>query len=159
MFFIHRTLENNLQYLLHCTSPYYGKAACQEILDEILPQLEPLDVGRESMEFELLTLFLSPYYGYELWLDHFLKLWDVYYNPVWTADMMNLIAPTACCNIGRIDWEPYIPSIFTRILRSLELPVTYKNMTSHRNQSFHMSSAASKWLVGDILPFVRAEYF
>lgn len=57
--------------------------------------------------------------------------------------MMNLIAVTACQNVGHIDWEPYIPMIFTRIMRSLDLPVCYKNTKSARNQSLWSSSIAS----------------
>lgn len=56
---------------------------------------------------------------------------------------MNLIAVTACQNVGHIDWEPYIPMIFTRIMRSLDLPVCYKNTKSARNQSLWSSSIAS----------------
>lgn len=56
---------------------------------------------------------------------------------------MNLIAITASQNVGHIDWEPYIPVIFTRILRSIDLPVCYKNMKSARNQQLWSSSVAS----------------
>lgn len=58
--------------------------------------------------------------------------------------MMNLIAITANQNVGYIDWEPYIPIIFSRIMRSIDLPVCYKNMKSARNQSLWSSSVASK---------------
>lgn len=58
---------------------------------------------------------------------------------------MNKIAGVASENIGLIDWEPYIPTIFTRILRSLDLPVCYKNMKSSRGQSLWASSIASKF--------------
>lgn len=57
---------------------------------------------------------------------------------------MNLIAVTASQNVGHIDWEPYIPMIFTRILRSIDLPVCYKNMKSARSQTLWSSSVASK---------------
>lgn len=56
---------------------------------------------------------------------------------------MNLLALTASQNVGHIDWEPYIPMIFTRILRSLDLPVCYKSMKSARNQTLWSSSVAS----------------
>lgn len=57
---------------------------------------------------------------------------------------MNLLAITASQNVGHIDWEPYIPMIFTRLLRSLDLPVCYKSMKSARNQTLWSSSVASK---------------
>lgn len=106
--------------------------------------MEPLDTGKGCDSFELLVLFLTPYNGYELWLEKFMKLWDTYYNPIWGSDIMNLIGPMARNNIGKIDWEPHMPTIFTRIMRALELPVNYKNMTSSRNQHFQLSSAACK---------------
>lgn len=121
---------------------YFSKTATQEIMDEILSTMEPLDTGKGCDSFETLVLFISPYDGYELWLDKFLKLWDTYFNPIWSSDVMNLIGPTARNNIGKIDWEPHMPIIFTRIMRALDLPVTYKNITSSRNQHLTLSSAA-----------------
>lgn len=144
-FLFRRTLENSLQFLITRSSMYFPKSATQEILDEMLSTMEPLDTGKGSESFEMLVLFLTPYDGYELWLEKFLTLWDVYYNPVWSLDVMNLIGPTARNNIGKFDWEPYMPTIFTRILRALELPVSYKNMSSSRNQHFTLSSAACKF--------------
>lgn len=73
--------------------------------------------------------------------------------------MMNLIAVTACQNVGHINWEPYIPMIFTRIMRSLDLPVCYKNTKSARNQSLWSSSIAS--MFPSLLPTARngAQYW
>lgn len=62
-------------------------------------------------------------------------------------DVMNLLAITASQNVGHIDWEPYIPMIFTRLLRSLDLPVCYKSMKSARNQTLWSSSVASEYLL------------
>uniref|UniRef100_A0A8C9TIB6 Proteasome activator subunit 4 n=1 Tax=Scleropages formosus TaxID=113540 RepID=A0A8C9TIB6_SCLFO len=44
------------------------------------------------------------------------------------AHLVNLFARLANDNIGYIDWDPYIPKIFTRILRSLNLPVGTNQM-------------------------------
>lgn len=65
---------------------------------------------------------------------------NVFFN---LQDLMNKIAGLASENIGLIDWEPYIPILFTRILRSLDLPVCYKNMKSSRAQALWSSSIAS----------------
>lgn len=150
------TLENSLQFLITRSSLYFPKSARQEILDEILSTMEPLDTGKGCDSFEMLVIFLTPYDGYELWLDKFLKLWDTYYNPVWSSDLMNLIGPTARNNIGKIDWEPYMPTIFTRIMRALELPVTYKNTSSTRNQQLTFCSA-SLWIVSVLGPNSSAQ--
>lgn len=57
---------------------------------------------------------------------------------------MNLAAMVATENVGLIDWEPYIPTMFTRILRALDLPVCYKNMMSSRRQTLWSGSVACK---------------
>lgn len=109
--------------------------------------MEPLDTGKGCDSFEMLVLFLTPYDGYELWLDKFMKLWGTYFNPSWGTEVMNLIGPTARNNIGKIDWEPHMPCIFTRIMRALELPVTYKNMMSTRNQQLTLCSASRELFI------------
>lgn len=43
---------------------------------------------------------------------------------------MHCIAKVAVQNIGFIEWESHIPSIFARIMRSIDLPVTYKGIKS-----------------------------
>lgn len=55
-----------------------------------------------------------------------------------------LISCAAVSTIGRIDWEPYIPTIFTRILRSIDLPVSYKGLKSSRNPQMYTGAIASK---------------
>ncbi|CAL8307041.1 unnamed protein product [Boreogadus saida] len=46
--------------------------------------------------------------------------------------LVNLFARLANDNIGYVDWTPYIPTIFTRILRSLNLPVGVGHMVTSR---------------------------
>lgn len=59
---------------------------------------------------------------------------------------MNIMGFTADKNIGYINWEPYLPVMFTRILRSLELPVCYKNLKSSRPQCLWAPSVSSNFL-------------
>lgn len=123
---------------------YFPKSATQEILEELYTTMEPLDTGKGCEVFTLLSIFLNTYDGHELWLDKFLTLWNVYHNPPWNVDVMQLVGAVARRNIGRIDWEPHIPVIFTRILRFLELPVTYKSMSSNLNQNLGIPSVAGE---------------
>lgn len=51
--------------------------------------------------------------------------------------IMYIMARLADNNIGLIDWEPYVPMIFTRIQRNFHLPVMYKHT------SIGMSAPAS----------------
>lgn len=141
-----RSVESNIQFIIQQCAAYFSKESTQEMLDELCPKLFPLDTGKVCSAFDLLTIFLNPMQGYELWLDDFINLWNTYHNPSWNEDMMNLLAVVACTNIGHIDWEPYIPMIFTRIMRSIDLPVCYKNTKSARSQSLWSSSVASRSL-------------
>ncbi|CAG14419.1 unnamed protein product, partial [Tetraodon nigroviridis] len=50
---------------------------------------------------------------------------------VW-QHLVNLFARLANDNIGYVDWTPYLPTIFTRILRSLNLPVGVGQMAAPR---------------------------
>uniref|UniRef100_A0A8C6NL41 Proteasome activator subunit 4 n=1 Tax=Nothobranchius furzeri TaxID=105023 RepID=A0A8C6NL41_NOTFU len=64
-----------------------------------------------------------------LWFDELISLWVSVQNfPSWEVHLVNLFARLANDNIGYIDWDPYIPKIFTRILRSLNLPVGTSQM-------------------------------
>jgi len=48
-----------------------------------------------------------------------------FFSPSWEVDLFRLYARLAHHNIGRIDWEPYNEIIFTRIMATFCLPVTY----------------------------------
>jgi proteasome activator subunit 4 len=78
-------------------------------------------------------------------------MWSVYQYPVWNLDLMNLVASTAANTIGLIDWTPYIPIMFTRILRSLELPVSYKQIKSSKHQAL-CADACATWIVAVLGP-------
>lgn len=64
---------------------YFSKESTQEILDEIYPKLFPLDTGKICGAFDLLSIFLNPLHGYELWLTNLINLWNTYHNPSWNA--------------------------------------------------------------------------
>uniref|UniRef100_A0A672JBT1 Proteasome activator subunit 4a n=1 Tax=Salarias fasciatus TaxID=181472 RepID=A0A672JBT1_SALFA len=110
-------------------------SATQEMLDEWRPLLCPFDVTmqRAISYFELfLPTTLPPelhHKGFKLWFEEFISLWMSVQNlPSWELHLVNLFARLANDNIGYIDWDPYIPKIFTRILRSLNLPVGTSQM-------------------------------
>lgn len=48
---------------------------------------------------------------------------------------MVLMANAAYCNIGYIDWEPHLPLMFTRFLRSFNLPVFYKQIPNNKQHN------------------------
>ncbi|XP_072526695.1 proteasome activator complex subunit 4A [Salminus brasiliensis] len=124
------SLEGILKALVKNCRPYFPESATQEMLDEWRPLLCPFDVTmqRAICYFELfLPTTLPPHLhhkGFKLWFDDLMGLWvSVQNHPEWEMQLVSLFARLASDNIGYIDWDSYIPKIFTRILRSLNLPV------------------------------------
>ncbi|XP_026508317.1 proteasome activator complex subunit 4 [Terrapene carolina triunguis] len=124
------SVESVLKTLVKSCRPYFPENASMEMLDEWRPLMCPFDVTMQKAitYFELfLPTSLPPelhHKGFKLWFDEFIGLWFSVQNlPQWEGHLVNLFARLATDNIGYIDWDPYVPKIFTRILRSLNLPV------------------------------------
>lgn len=49
-------------------------------------------------------------------------------------------------NLGYINWEPYIPVMFSRFLRNFNLPVSYRQKTSSKTHKIDVSAMAL-WIV------------
>ncbi|KAM9803831.1 proteasome activator complex subunit 4A [Neosynchiropus ocellatus] len=129
------SVEGVLKTLVKSCRPYFPESATQEMLDEWRPLFCPFDVTmqRAISYFELfLPTTLPPelhHKGFKLWFDELVNLWmSVQSLPSWELHLVNLFSRLANDNIGYIDWDPYIPKIFTRILRSLNLPVGTSQM-------------------------------
>ncbi|XP_041866071.1 proteasome activator complex subunit 4A isoform X1 [Melanotaenia boesemani] len=129
------SVESVLKTLVKSCRPYFSENATQEMLDEWRPLLCPFDVTmqRAISYFELfLPTTLPPelhHKGFKLWFNELINLWVSVQNlPSWEVHLVNLFARLANDNIGYIDWDPLIPKIFTRILRSLNLPVGTSQM-------------------------------
>lgn len=152
------SLETNLQFVIQYCAPYFPRSATQEILDELLPKLQPLDTGKSFDTFGMLHIFLSCEHDYDLWFDKFMVIWDAYHNPPWSIDMMTIYATVGFKNIGYIDWEPYIPTMFARILRSIDFPVSYKSTKSSKLQGL-ASQAIAIWIVSVLGPKSSAQQY
>uniref|UniRef100_A0A674B747 Proteasome activator subunit 4 n=1 Tax=Salmo trutta TaxID=8032 RepID=A0A674B747_SALTR len=129
------SVENVLKTLVKSCRPYFPESATQEMLEEWRPLLCPFDVTMQRA-IGYLELFLPTtlppelhHKGFKLWFDELISLWVAVQNlPGWEVHLVNLFARLANDNIGYIDWDPYIPKIFTRVLRSLNLPVGTSQM-------------------------------
>ncbi|XP_035261773.1 proteasome activator complex subunit 4B isoform X1 [Anguilla anguilla] len=124
------SVEGALKMLVKSCRPYFPVSSTQEMLDEWRPLLCPFDhtMQKAISYFELfLPTILPPeqlHLGFKLWFEELMELWVSVQNlPAWEGTLVNLFARLANDNIGYIDWDPYIPKIFTRFLRSLNLPV------------------------------------
>uniref|UniRef100_A0A8C1DL57 Proteasome activator subunit 4 n=1 Tax=Cyprinus carpio carpio TaxID=630221 RepID=A0A8C1DL57_CYPCA len=133
------SVEAVLKTLIKNCRPYFPESATQEMLEEWRPLMCPFDVTMQKAMgyFELfLPTTLPPELhdkGFKLWFDELISLWVSVQNlPSWEVNLVGLFARLANDNIGYIDWDPYIPKIFTRILRSLNLPVGSSEMLVSR---------------------------
>lgn len=148
------SLESTLAALVYAAKVYFPVTATKEILDELRPCLCPFDTSTMTSTIETLEWFLPvnlpPKHhamGHKLWFDELMSFWEVCHNaPNWEDEMMWLMARLASNNIGYVDWEPHIPLMFTRFIRCLSLPVTYKHMQSSKHHKIDTSSIAM-WIV------------
>ncbi|KAE8600768.1 hypothetical protein XENTR_v10013403 [Xenopus tropicalis] len=124
------SVEGVLKTLVKACRPYFPDDATAEMLEEWRPLMCPFDVTMQKA-ISYLELFLPTSLppdlhckGFRLWFDELLGLWVSVQNlPQWEGHLVNLFARLANDNIGYIDWDPYVPQIFTRVLRSFNLPV------------------------------------
>lgn len=153
MLLLPSNLETNLKQLIRCCRTYFSEASTQEMLDEWLPLMCPFDVTMHKavayLELFLPTM-LPPeqhHRGFRLWFDKFIELWHNSHNsPVWENNLVWLFARLAQNNIGYIDWEPYIPTMFTRLLRSLNLPAASGKVQVNRHSNSYDSTAVVNWI-------------
>ncbi|XP_043911057.1 proteasome activator complex subunit 4 [Protopterus annectens] len=124
------SVESILKTLVKCCRVYFPDDATAEMLEEWRPLMCPFDVTMQKA-ISYLELFLPTslpcelhHKGFKLWFEELMNLWiSVQSLPQWEGHLVSLFARLANDNIGYIDWDPYIPKIFTRLLRSLNLPV------------------------------------
>ncbi|XP_075452050.1 proteasome activator complex subunit 4 isoform X1 [Ascaphus truei] len=128
---LHRcSVESVLKTVVKACRPYFPDDATAEMLEEWRPLMCPFDVTMQKA-ISYLELFLPTSLppelhckGFKLWFDELMGLWVSVQNlPQWEGHLVSLFARLAYDNIGYIDWDPYVPKVFTRILRSLNLPV------------------------------------
>ncbi|KAJ8979647.1 hypothetical protein NQ317_001354 [Molorchus minor] len=148
------TFENTIFHLIRASGVYFPASATQEILDEFRPRLCPFNSSNISNTVQYLELFLpccvkpeEADIGYKLWFDEFMTLWDVCHNAcAWENHMMGIMASIAQYQMGNIDWEPYIPNMFVRFQRTLQLPVTFKQRQLGKQHKID-TYAMAVWIV------------
>uniref|UniRef100_A0A3B5LA44 Proteasome activator complex subunit 4B n=1 Tax=Xiphophorus couchianus TaxID=32473 RepID=A0A3B5LA44_9TELE len=133
------SVDHILKALIKSCRLYFPASSTKEMLDEWRPLLCVFDVVMQkaisNMELFLPTIMPPEEHsqGFQLWFDELMNLWmSVQNQPTWEGHLVNLFARLANDNIGYVDWTPYIPTIFTRILRSLNLPVGVSQVVAPR---------------------------
>ncbi|KAG8223216.1 hypothetical protein J437_LFUL003567 [Ladona fulva] len=147
------TLDSTLAGMVHATKLYFPPTATQEMLDEWRPLICPYDAHLcHTMTYLewFLPVTLPPskaHMGYKLWFEEIMNLWEVCHNGTqWEGEVMWIMARLASSNIGYIDWEPYMPLMFSRFMHSLSLPVFYNQTPSAKHHKLDMS-AICLWIV------------
>ncbi|XP_028989298.1 proteasome activator complex subunit 4B-like isoform X2 [Betta splendens] len=133
------SVDHVLKALIRSCRLYFPASSTWEMLAEWRPLLCVFDVAMQKavgyMELFLPTVVPPEEHGrgFQLWFDELMNLWmSVQNQPSWEGHLVNLFARLANDNIGFVDWTPYIPIIFTRILRSFNLPVGVSQMVAPR---------------------------
>ncbi|XP_049279412.1 proteasome activator complex subunit 4B-like isoform X1 [Anopheles funestus] len=152
------SMEGNLQCAIQVCTPYFPPSATQEILDELLSKLQPLDNGSGCEVITILNIFLNYEQGYELWFDKLMAIWNGYHNPPWAGDFMTMYAVVGNKNLGHIDWEPHIPTMFARITRSINFPVNYRSTKGGRANGMPPDAIAT-WIVSALGPRSSAQQY
>ncbi|CAF1055101.1 unnamed protein product [Brachionus calyciflorus] len=105
---------------------YFDENSVSEMLEEWRPLMCPFDMSM-NYAFDRFSLFLPSVLldqgrNLDLWLKEFLDLWINFSGKVyWESNMLNLLSRVAKDSIGQFDWTPYIPYIFSKLLRGIGL--------------------------------------
>lgn len=79
---------------------------------------------------------------YKLWFDDVMKMLPWFsYSEAWNANWMDLLSRLAGDQIGKIDWSPYLDTIFTILTRFLDVPVgrnqiDIEGLSKYTNEDF-----------------------
>jgi len=147
--------ESHIKSTIRACSYFFHEDATAEILAEFRPFLCPFDMlvigGLQALEMFLPT-DLPPelhHKGFKLWFDELMTLWKSFHSqPSWEGNLVNLFSRLAHNNVGYIDWTPHVPMIFTRLLRSFNLPVGTKQLTVVKCQGTYEMNSISALIVG-----------
>ncbi|KAG5878460.1 hypothetical protein JTB14_022783 [Gonioctena quinquepunctata] len=146
--------ESTMFQLIRACKIYFPAFVTQEILDEFRPKMCAFNSSDMSNTVKCLELFLpnctkpeEADISYKLWFEEFMTLWDVCHDDnTWENNMMWIMTGLARFQMGRIDWDPYIPSMFVRFQRTFQLPVAFKQRHMGRHHKINIS-AMTIWIV------------
>ncbi|GAB6022437.1 hypothetical protein CHUAL_006550 [Chamberlinius hualienensis] len=135
-------------HLIKLCRTYFPVEATQEILDEVRPLICPYIARQMNKAIDLLDMFLPTLLypeehekGFHLWFKELMQMYEsIQMMPPWESQIVFLFSRLSESTIGYIDWTPYIPMIFTRLLRSFQLPLQMKLVrfqNSRENYNIH----------------------
>ncbi|XP_067680549.1 proteasome activator complex subunit 4-like [Haliotis asinina] len=146
-------IENVLKSVVRYCRVYFSLESTAEMLEEWRPLICPFDVtvikALNYLELFLPTSLPPEHYdkGYKLWFDELVQLWLSFHNgPSWEYSLVSLFSRLTQDNIGYIDWTPNIDQIFTRFLRSFNLPVGSQQVPNKANNCYDINQTV-QWIV------------
>jgi hypothetical protein len=103
---------------------YFSKDCIEEIMEKLKPEM----CIHDHLLFKaqgFLCLFLPTSNEKILnHLDELFKYWNwVSLYPSYDLGFVTLLSNIAEDNIGKVNWEPYLEKIFTKILRFFDVPI------------------------------------
>ncbi|XP_042231597.1 proteasome activator complex subunit 4-like isoform X2 [Homarus americanus] len=146
--------EGVVESMIRVCRPYFPLSSTSEILEEVRPMMCPFDMTmqRAMVYLELfLPTSLPPEKAdnsWKLWKDELLGIWNACHNShfwFWENSMFWLFSRMAWHNIGYVEWEEHLPMVFTKVLRSFRLPVSYKK--AHVGKGDGLSQFASAMFI------------
>lgn len=146
--------EQQLKSAIRACRVYFDADSTREILEEARPLLCPFDTNmtKGTMYLELfLPTLMRPEehaHGFKLWFDEVLLIWEKNLNsPSWESNLIWLFARLSSNNVGYIDWTPYIPKIFTHLLKSFNLQGGSHKVQIYRNYTVFDVQPVVLWIV------------
>ncbi|XP_077536244.1 proteasome activator complex subunit 4-like [Haemaphysalis longicornis] len=152
-------MEASLKVMIRSCRAYFSASSTQEMLDEWEPLLCPFDAsmkkGMVYLQLFLPTLLPPEHHerGFKLWFEKFITLWQNSTNsPTWEVNLVWLFSRLALNNVGYIDWEPYLPTMFTRFLQSFSLPTALGHAPANRHATAYETGAVVGWITAILGP-------
>ncbi|KAL7303557.1 hypothetical protein TKK_0003717 [Trichogramma kaykai] len=163
---LHPMTKSIVKAVIRLAKIYFPTSATEEILDEIKPMLSPnnhsIMVVTKTMEIFLPTCTLPKHHSksFELWLHEFMNMWEDH-NAVtlsWSKSLTILTAKLALHNVGYINWEPYLPIMFNRLVHLSSLPISYKNISNDRHYRDWLGHGGM-WIAAVLGPDSKAQNY
>ena len=153
--------KEQLRSVIKVCRGYFSDDSTSEMLSRWTPMLCPADRSM-STATKYFSLFLPttkdipPDKSWKLWLEMFHSFWQTWGNsPSWEVDILRLYSRLASHRVGQVDWENYIQMLYTRLMSSFNLPVTFGGsglQIKHGMSGNNCTGAITKFIVSTLGP-------
>ncbi|XP_035710341.1 proteasome activator complex subunit 4A isoform X3 [Folsomia candida] len=151
-------LEALLKETVRLSNVYFEPGTVTQVLAEFSPMLCPTSpkmvFGLEMLKHFLPFLDVQAESEINEFMKHLLSYCDAWNNgPTWEWTVLSLFSTAAWNMPGSFDWTPYLPTMYARIMKNLELPVHFKGARNAARENslkqFDYASVA-RWMVSTL---------